>query len=131
MFLLALKQQRFCLARNNQFARVMEHVLKGERVYVKNTGVAVLVTDFNHHRHQKKNFIVQIRFEDVPNKKSIELCDSFHVRVHKNGPRNTLGGAGCPVVTDVTVDAQIALNLLSDLPYNTKAGKTLYKKVNK
>lgn len=121
---MAPKQPRFCLARSSEFTRIMELVLKGELVYIKDTGIKVLVTDFNYHRGSKKNFIVQIRFEDVPNKKSIEQCDSFHVRCNRG--LSTLGGVNH--VSSANIDAHIAFNQLSDIPYESKAAKTLYKK---
>jgi len=118
------KQQRFCLARDSEFTVVMEMVLKGEIVYIKNTGVRVFVQDINYHRGQKKDFSVQIRFEDTPSKKAIELCENFHVRANR-GP-NSLNSSS--VYSNVTVDAHIKFTCLSAIPYETKAAKTLYKK---
>lgn len=120
----APKQQRFCLARDSEFTTVMEMILKGEIVYIKNTGVKVFVQDINYHKGQRKDFTVQIRFEDVPTKKSIEMCENFHVRANR-GP-NTLGSS--VNYSSVSIDAHIKFTALSAIPYETKAAKTLYKK---
>lgn len=108
----------------------MDLVIKGEPVYIKDTGISVLVTDMNVHRGNK-SMQVQIRFEEVPTRKAIAKCHHFHVRVHKNNRSpSVLGGPVNQTVSppDVNIDANIEFKHLSDIPYESKAAKTLYKR---
>lgn len=111
----------------------MELVIKGEPVYVKDTGIRVIVLDFNWTRHRShKGMLVQIHFEDIPSRNAILKCDTFHVRGHRARPCNGLGGQivqpSNPTPASVDMEAHIKFDDLSDIPYESKAAKTLYKK---
>lgn len=110
----------------------MDLVIKGENVYIKDTGISVLVTDMNVHKGNR-SMSVQIRFEQVPSRKAIAKCHHFHVRVHRNNRSPSVLG-GPPQSTqpnspaDVSIDANIEFKHLSDIPYESKAARTLYKR---
>lgn len=110
----------------------MDLVIKGENVYIKDTGVSVLVTDMNVHKGNR-TMQVQIRFEQVPTRKAIAKCQHFHVRVHKNNRGPAVLGGSTPAnqtiaPPDVNIDAHIEFKHLSDIPYESKAARTLYKR---
>lgn len=112
--------------------RVLDLVLKGESVYIKNTGISVFVYNFDWHKGSSRSsqFLVQIQFDDAPSKAAIELCDHVRIRSDRRQLKNTLGN-NPPVPSGpvhVDVEAHISIDQLSDLPYETKAARTLYKK---
>lgn len=121
------------MARSNRFTRVLDLVLKGETVYIKNTGISVFVYNFDWHKgtSRSQQFLVQIQFETAPSKEAIELCDHVRVRCDRHQLKNTLGNNSSSIPAGpvhVDVEAHISIDQLSDLPYETKAARTLYKK---
>ena len=129
MFLTAPKQRRFCLARpSNAFQKVLEQILKVEPVYVKDTGIKVLVTDIDFHEGQT-NITGRIKFLDIPTKKVLLKCHQVNIDVRENTPIRSLGSPPSPQppTYDVAVNAIIFIDRLSVTPYETKAAKILYK----
>lgn len=131
MFLLALRQRRFCLARNNSFTSVLDNVLRAEPVYVKGTGIRVLVTDIDYNRGQK-TVHGRIKFLDTPTKKTLLKCEQCSIDVREvNRPAGPLGSVPAIPYTptyETIINSVIDLDNLSVTPYETKAAKILYKK---
>ena len=128
---MALRQQRFCLARGNRLRRILGAILAAEHVYIVSTGTKVLVTDIDYHKGQRE-VLARIRFIDAPDKKTILKCEQFNVDVREvNAPPTPLGMA--PPATHVPVyrtdiNAVVNIENLSLIPYETSAAKILYKK---
>lgn len=129
---MVLPQQRFCLARSSNFTKLLDSVLKAEAVYVKGTGIRVLVTDIDYNKGQR-SVHGRVKFLDVPTKKAVQMCEQVNIDVRENSrPVNTLGGGNQPTAQipnfDITVNSIIDLDNLSTTPFETKAAKILYKK---
>lgn len=117
--------------RSSNFTRVLDKVLKAEYVYVKNTGIRVLVTDIDFHKGQR-TITGHVKFIDTPNKKTLLMCEQCNIDVRENNKAPSVLGAPTPSANpstfDTLVNAVMDLDNLSIFPYETRAAKILYKK---
>ena len=122
-----LKQQRFCLARKtSNFTQILDKVLKAEPVYVKGTGIRVMITDIDFHKGQR-SVHGRVKFLGTPTKKALMKCEQCNIDIREDG--RPLGApAPTPPTYNISVQSVIDLDNLSVTPYETKAAKILYKK---
>lgn len=118
---------RFCLPRKtSSFSAILDKVLKAEPVYIKGTGIRVLITDIDFHKGQK-SVSGRVKFLDTPTKKALMKCEQCNIDVREDG--RPLGAPSpVPPTYNVAVNSVIDLDNLSVTPYETKAAKILYKK---
>lgn len=108
--------------------KIINAICKGQKVYIKDTGIEVSVEYFGtdsresfFDRNQKKSIekqICHIEFITVPSKKALDLCCKYHIK--KNS-----------VSKNMELDGHIELSKLSLTPFEGKAAKILYAKEKK
>lgn len=102
--------------------KIIEAIYKNEPLFIKDTGVKVSVDYFGTDTDKfgsfgKKPTAVdkcQISFETAPTMKALKACTSYHIKKNSHTKK-------------IELDAQIEIDKLSILPYESKAAKILYK----
>jgi hypothetical protein len=104
--------------------KIIEAICKGKNLFIKNTGIVVLVDyygtdllEFRRRGPDRRQFC-NIEFLTTPTTKALKLLEKFHIK--KNSHSKTM-----------ELDGVINLDLLSLSPYESKAGKLLYDKKGK
>ena len=115
------------MPKKSEFTRVMENILKAEPVYIKESGIKVVVTDIDHHKGAKAIFC-KIDFIDVPSKKVLLKCENFSIDVRDVSLPVSLNSPAPAKQYKISSNAVINMDHLSTTPYETKAARILYKK---
>lgn len=114
---------------NKDYKELLEKILAGQPVYVKDIGTKVLVTNYSKGRGYKdQDHLCSILFLEVPNKKAIDKVDYFQVVLEEQRntliSKNTIGNQPNPY--EINVSAKIHIKNLRAIPFKTGAGKLLY-----
>lgn len=109
--------------------KIIEAICKGETLYIKDTGIAVIVdyfgTDirennwsYKNNKRKKEHEPCKVDFIGIPNKKALSLCEKYHIKRNSHSKTMELEGV-------------IKIDKLSLTPFEGKAAKVLYEKVKK
>lgn len=109
------------------YKEVLERILSGQPVYVKDVGTKVVVTSYSKGRSYKNNdHICHINFEEVPDKKAVDKLEYFSIDIqdHRGGkkPVITINGNSMEVV----VTGRVHIKHLRAVPFKGNASKLLY-----
>lgn len=108
-----------------EFKDLLNKILAGEPVYITGSGTRLVVTHFSKTTNRGKHVFedVSIRFIDTPNKKDIDKCMFYDIR---------LDDRANPVTNQRTykidVSAHINYKHLRAVPFKTEAAEVLFGK---
>ena len=109
------------MTQSKQFKLVIEAILTGKPIFVKNTGIKVSIIKLekvNRNRYYKmKTATCDINFEQTPTYKALSTCENYSLR----DEMVTLGGT-----KKLNIRASIKIMNLSHRPFETKSSKALY-----
>lgn len=116
-----------------EFRLVVESLLKGDSIYIKDTGVRVEILKLEHNKQymSRRDYGLDklkcdIKFIDTPTYKALTKCEQYliqeEVRLLPN-PSNPLAAK-----VSVYTRGHIKVVNLSNKPYNTAASKILFDK---
>lgn len=112
------------------YKEVLEKILAGQPVYVKDVGTKVVVTHYSKGKRGRDNdHICHINFEEVPDKKAVDKLDYFSVdledhRGHPNKPVVVVNGQNY----EVRVSGRVHIKHLRAIPFKGNASRLLYGK---
>lgn len=113
---------------SKEFKRIIENASKGIPVYIKNTGIRVLITKLekNNYGYRKarnlSNLYCSIQFVDSPTYKALRMCQ--HYNLHCNSGYFKSNQPPNPI--QIQIEATIKVLNLCSGPYETKASKILF-----
>ena len=117
-------------AMGRTFKKVVEKLLKGESVYIKDTGIKVVISrlqEGRHNRNRLKHLTCQITFEDPPSYKALKMCENYDIRNDNHYPSGSLG-PNAMKLKNIFASGIIKVVHLSNKPYESNAGKILFDK---
>lgn len=112
------------------FKKVVERLLKGESVFIKDTGIKVIISrlqEGRHNRNRLKHLTCNIVFEDAPSYKALKLCENYDIR-NDNFPGMLTGPNQMNNKKNIMASGVIKVLHLSNKPYESNAGKILFDK---
>lgn len=115
---------------SREFKRIIECAAKGIPVYVKDTGIKVIITrleknNFGYRRSRTlNNLYCSIKFIDPPSYKALRMCGHYDLRCDE-GPRG-MSQSSQPSTFYPFITATIKVINLKSSPYESKASKILF-----
>lgn len=103
--------------------KILTAVCKNEKLYIKNTGVEILVISFGdntkiYNKSDKMTNCFKIEFLTIPTKKALALCKNIEFALNRSTGK-------------IEGEALIPMSDVSLTPYEGKAAKILYEKTKK
>jgi hypothetical protein len=96
---------------------ILNAFLQGKKLYIKNTGIEVKITDFNQwaKEHFKTSLHVYVKLCGTPSIEALDKLSSFNIDMRDDN------GVQC-----ISVTGEISILELSTNPFETKASKILH-----
>lgn len=113
-----------------EYKEVLEKILSGHSVYVKDVGTKVMVTNYSKGKRSKDyDHVCEVIFEEVPDKRTIDKTDFFNVSVKDSN--NLFGSENIVTAPNgkvIEITARMHIKHLRAVPFRGKASKLLYGK---
>lgn len=115
---------------NREFRDLMENILQAKPVFIKESGIKVLVTSYNKEKKgwgiKNPHNVCAIDFIDVPNKKAVDKTISYDLQVEEIGSFGNRGNFVTVNGKDIKINATIHISNLRALPLKTKGAEVLF-----